>query len=135
LPGAAAAPATAAAPSPLPAVTGAPAFDAAEAATLFASTCAACHGATGSGVPGVFPPLVGDPVVNSSDPTEQIATVLHGAQGRRIGSTTYPGAMPPFSTVLSDDKIMEIVNHERSSWGNHAPLVSVQDVATVRARK
>jgi mono/diheme cytochrome c family protein len=120
---------------PAPAVAAAPAFNAPAAAHLFASTCAACHGVTGTGVPGAFPPLAGDPVVNSSDPTEQIATVLHGAQGRKIGGATYQAAMPAFSTLLSDDKIMEIINHERSSWGNHAPLVTVQNVATVRARK
>ena len=49
----------------------------------FAAHCAVCHGAEGAGVAGVFPALAGDPVVNATDPTEQIRTVLHGRSGRR----------------------------------------------------
>jgi cytochrome c oxidase cbb3-type subunit 2 len=53
-------------------------FDAAVGATLFATNCAACHGEEGAGVPSVFPPLVGDPVVTAGDPGEHVTIVLHG---------------------------------------------------------
>ncbi|MGH7153149.1 MAG: cbb3-type cytochrome c oxidase subunit II [Acetobacteraceae bacterium] len=113
----------------------APAFNAAEGATLFASNCAACHGAEGKGVPGAFPPLVSNPVVTASNPADHIETVLNGAHGRTIDGQTYAAMMPPFAGLLSDQQIVEIINHERTSWGNHAPLVTVQDVAAARAKK
>lgn len=111
------------------------AFNAAEGARLFVSTCSACHGAEGKGVPGVFPPLAGDPVVNAANPTEHISTVLHGTHGRVIDGKTYAAAMPSFAGQLSDQQVMEIIDHERSSWGNHGPLITAADVAAIRAKK
>ncbi len=109
-------------------------FDAAAGARLFTSHCAVCHGAEGAGVPGVFPSLAGDPVVNAADPAEQIRTVLHGRAGKTINGATYAGAMPPFADQISDQQIADIIDHERSSWGNHAPLVTAADVAAQRAQ-
>ncbi|MGN6789284.1 MAG: c-type cytochrome, partial [Rhodanobacteraceae bacterium] len=136
---AAAAPAApAAAPAGTAPKTAAPAgpyrFDPAHGASLYASTCAACHQATGMGLPGAFPPLKDDPVVMNPDPTEQIDTILHGAHGRNIGGTTYPSAMPPFGSVLSDADVADIANHERSSWGNQAKPVTADQVQAVRAK-
>jgi mono/diheme cytochrome c family protein len=107
-------------------------FDAAKGAQLFTDYCAACHGAEGAGVPGAFPPLAGDPVVNATDPTTQIRTVLQGLSGKTINGTVYQAAMPPFADQLSDEQIADIIDHERSSWGNHAPLITAKDVAAQR---
>jgi cytochrome c oxidase cbb3-type subunit 2 len=125
----------AAAPSEKAALAPAPAFNAAEGAKLYGDTCAVCHGAEGKGVPGAFPPLAGDSIVTASDPAEHIRTVLNGLKGKAIGGTAYEAEMPAFAGQLSDEQIAEIVGHERTSWGNHAPLVTAQDVATQRAAK
>lgn len=111
-----------------------PAFDAITASRLFADHCAVCHGAEGAGVPGAFPPLAGDPVVNAPDPTEHIRTVLHGLSGKTVSGTAYQAAMPPFADQITDQQIADIIDHERSSWGNHAPLVAAKDVAAQRAQ-
>jgi cytochrome c oxidase cbb3-type subunit 2 len=129
----AAAPGGAAAPAP--AATGEAGFDAEKGATLFANHCASCHGADGKGVAGAFPPLAGDPIVNAADPVEHVSTVLHGAQGRTIGGQTYTAAMPGFAEQLSDADIADIIDHERTSWGNHGPLVNRATVAAVRLNK
>jgi mono/diheme cytochrome c family protein len=110
-------------------------FAAAQGARLYADNCAACHGAEGKGVAGAFPPLAGDPVVNAADPGEHIDTVLHGAHGRTIDGRTYASPMPAFADQLSDPQIADIIGHERTSWGNHAPPVKAADVAARRARK
>jgi mono/diheme cytochrome c family protein len=47
---------------------------------VYAANCASCHGASGAGVPGAFPPLAGDPVVTAQDPAEQVRIVLKGLQ-------------------------------------------------------
>jgi cytochrome c oxidase subunit 2 len=107
-------------------------FDyAALGATAFTERCASCHGANGTGVPGVFPPLAGDPVVMASDPRAHIRTVLHGLHGVAIRGTTYAAAMPSFAS-LSDQEIAAIIDHERTSWGNNAPLITPGAVARQR---
>lgn len=103
-----------------------------EGASLYAANCAACHQPAGTGIPATFPPLVDDPVVDSNDPTEHIASVLYGVQGRTINGVAYPVAMAPFKDVLTDAQIVAIINHERTSWGNSAKLVTEEMVATVR---
>jgi cbb3-type cytochrome c oxidase subunit II len=110
-----------------------PGFDATAGAKLFIDNCSACHGEQGAGVPGAFPSLVGDPVVNDANPAVQIRTVLNGLSGKTIGGSKFDAAMPPFGDVITDQQIADIIDHERSSWGNKAPLVKAHDVATQRA--
>ncbi|HVT48449.1 MAG TPA: cytochrome c [Vicinamibacterales bacterium] len=106
--------------------------EAARGESLFSTNCAACHRPDGKGLPAVFPPLAGDPVVNAADPEKHIHTVLNGKQGEAIGGVTYASPMPAFKSALSDADIAAIVNHERTSWGNAAPLVTAADVAAAR---
>ena len=99
---------------------------------VFSSHCSVCHQATGKGMPNIFPPLAGDPVVLANDPTEHIKIVLHGTQGSLINGVTYAAQMPGWASELSDDEIAAAINHERTSWGNHAPTVTAKDVAALR---
>lgn len=122
-------------PTPAGPPKSAPAFDAATGTRLFAAHCAVCHGSEGAGVPGVFPSLAGDAVVNDMDPTTHIYTVLHGLHGKTIKGTAYAAHMPTFAATLSDIEISNIISHERSSWGNHGKLVTPSDVAKVRSQK
>ena len=117
--------------SSAPAAVRAPA-DAARGAALYSVNCAACHQNTGQGLPGVFPPLAGDPVVQALDPSEHIVTVLNGKQGSIIGGVKYASPMPAFKEILNDDDLAAILNHERTSWGNAAPIVRRVDVARLR---
>ena len=125
----------ASAPSAAPAAPGdAPDADAWRAlgAQLFGNYCASCHQLSGAGLPGVFPPLKGDPVVTAEDPTEHIRIVLHGLQGKAINGVTYASPMPPFGNQLDDKQIAALINHERVSWGNNAPTVTPEAVAAQR---
>ena len=126
-----AAPPAQASPAAAPAAT----FDSAEGSKLFADNCAACHGAEGKGVPGLFPPLAGDQVVNATDPAEHITTMLRGLSGKAINGQKYGVKMPPFADKLSDQQVADIIDHERTSWGNNGPLVTPADIAKLRAMK
>jgi len=114
-----------------PATTG---VDTAKGKALFTANCAACHQANGEGLPGAFPSLKANAVVNDSDPTSHIHTILQGLQGAKVGGVVYSSPMPPFSGTLSDADIANIVNYERSSWGNHGTPVTVAQVAAGRAK-
>lgn len=97
----------------------------------YSANCASCHGAMGAGVPNTFPTLVADPVVTANDPTEHVRIVLSGLHGKKVLSTSYGVAMPSFAR-LSDRDIAAIIDHERTSWGNHAPLITPADVKKQR---
>lgn len=86
-----------------------------EAALIYLDNCAACHQAKGAGIPDVFPPLRGNPVVNASSPDNLMQVVLKGIpkQGKYI-------PMPSFASRLSDQQIADVLNYVRTSWGNTA---------------
>lgn len=88
--------------------------------SLFAKNCAACHQATGAGIPGAFPALKGN-VFLQGDPAVVVATVLKGRAG-----------MPAFAASLDDEKLASIITYARSSWGNKASAVTTTEVAAVR---
>jgi len=104
----------------------------ARGAQVFGNYCSPCHQLTGQGLPGVFPPLAGSATVKASDPSEHLKTVLQGLGGKTIAGVTYAAVMPPFGPQLSDADVAAVINHERSSWGNAAPLVKPEDVAAAR---
>jgi mono/diheme cytochrome c family protein len=98
---------------------------------LFGSKCAACHQASGQGVPGVFPPLAGSEWVLGD---EKVLThiLLHGVSGElEVKGTVYKGAMPAWK-AMSDAELAAVMSHIRSDWGNKAPEVSA---ATVKAQR
>jgi len=99
---------------------------------IFDDSCAACHQASGQGVPHMFPPLAHNANVQSSDPSSAIRVVLDGAQ--TVPTTARPTAstMPAFNWKLSDDQIAAVANYVRNSWGNSAPAVSASQVADMR---
>jgi cytochrome c oxidase cbb3-type subunit 2 len=107
---------------------------AAQGRTLFITTCAACHQATGEGLTGAFPALKGNSTVNDADPTRHIQIVLNGLQGANVGGIVYTSPMPPFGITLSDAEVANVVNYERSSWGNHGTPVTREQVAAERAK-
>ena len=58
--------------------------------------------------------------------------ILDGLQGEEIDGVFYASPMPPFGASLDDREIADIVNHERSSWGNDGALVTPAEVAAIR---
>lgn len=91
--------------------------------TVYNANCAACHGATGAGIPGVFPALAGSPTA-TGDVAEHINTVVNGRTGT---------AMSAFKTQLSDVDLAAVITFERNSFGNSVGDM-VQPSAITRAR-
>lgn len=109
-------------------------YDAAKGSALFTANCAACHQANGEGLPGAFPSLKNDAVVNKDDAAKHIDVVLQGLHGARVSGVAYSSAMPPFAATLSDADIADIIDYERSSWGNHGKPVAAAQVAAQREK-
>ncbi len=99
---------------------------------LFSANCAACHQASGLGLPGVFPPFVGSEWILGSEKT--LASILiHGMSGSlTVKGSNYNGAMPAFGETLSDAELAGVMSYIRSEWGNAAPAVTPEAVKAQR---
>jgi cytochrome c oxidase subunit 2 len=76
--------------------------------TVYQANCAACHGATGAGIPGAFPAMTGSPVV-TGDAAGHLDIVVNGKAGT---------AMAAFKAQLNDVDIAAVITFERNSFGN-----------------
>lgn len=89
---------------------------------LFAAQCAACHQATGKGLPGVFPPLDGSEWVHG-EPRILANILLHGVTGEiEVEGQIYQGQMPAFAQ-LSDAELAGVASYIRGAWSNQAEPV------------
>lgn len=112
-----------------------------DGAALYTAQCAACHQATGTGVPGAFPPLanhVGR--LFAADRSYLPAVMVAGLMGPiEVAGMSYNGLMPAFPQ-LSDDELAGILNHIMVAWGDADELgdafspFTPDDVAEQRAR-
>lgn len=93
---------------------------------VYAANCAACHGATGGGVPGVFPPMTGSKLVTGSK-AAHIDIVFHGKPGT---------AMAAFGKQLSDADLAAVVTFERNALGNSVgDIVQPSEIKALREAK
>ena len=100
---------------------------------VYATTCAACHQASGEGVAGVFPPLAGSEWV-TGDEGKLARIILHGITGPiEVAGETYNGMMPPWGGTMKDADIAAVITYVRSAWGNKAAPVTAAKVAAIRA--
>ncbi|MFZ2106655.1 MAG: cytochrome c [Roseiarcus sp.] len=100
---------------------------------IYDNRCAACHGAEGQGIVGLFPRLAGVPVVQQQHATSLIRVVLEGSRAvATAGAPTGP-AMPSFDWALSDDDVAALLTYIRNAWGNAALGVQPRDVGSMRA--
>jgi len=95
--------------------------------------CATCHRSDGNGVQGLFPPLAGNPTLQSNEPASLIHIMLTGWRAARTHAQPKAMSMPAFS-ALSDGEIAEILNFARTSWGGRPQAdISERQVARLRA--
>jgi len=80
----------------------------AQGETVYKANCAACHGATGAGIPGAFPALTGSPIA-IGDAAAHVNIVLNGSAGT---------AMAAYKSQLNDVDIAAVITYERNSLGN-----------------
>lgn len=91
---------------------------------VYNANCAACHQATGEGIPGAFPALVAAPSVVGPQ-ADQIGILLNGK-----------GAGMPAWKQLSDVEIASVITYTRNAWANAGtgtdPVVQPSAVTAAR---
>src|SRR6516164_106087 len=104
-------------------------------AAIYAHACVSCHEVDGSGAPRIYPPLPGNPLLQSADPASTLRIVLDGAQSVTTPRAPNKGSMPSYAKELSDQQIADVTNYIRNSWGNAGSAVTAEQVAQARAAK
>jgi mono/diheme cytochrome c family protein len=102
---------------------------------LYGNNCANCHQGSGEGAPGKYPPLVGSEYVLGSK--ERLAAiVLKGIEGplNVKGVTFSTQVMPAQETILTPEKIANVITYIRGAWGNTAGAVDSGDVAAAKSK-
>lgn len=96
-------------------------------ARIFDGNCIACHQRDARGVPGVYPSLVGSPVV-LGDPKELARWVIKGQRPAAMPGGRYPTAMLQFGWMKAEDAAV-LFTYLRSSFGNAAAPVDATIVS------
>lgn len=114
-----------------PQAAGAGGGGAVDGGAIFAANCAACHQATGKGLPGVFPPLDGSDWVHG-EPRVLANILLHGITGEiEVEGQKFNGQMPAFAQ-LSDAELAGVASYIRSSWSNKSAPIDASVFTTER---
>jgi cytochrome c oxidase cbb3-type subunit 2 len=99
-----------------------------DGALLYTNNCQSCHQANGEGLKGAFPPLKGSPVVNGDDLELFVTIIMKGYDARpEYAVMNAVGA----DNNLTPEEVTAIINHEKTSWGNQAKTVSVEEVKKI----
>lgn len=99
---------------------------------IFTVNCVQCHQASGLGVAGQFPPLVGSEWVIGDAPKRLQQILLHGIQGTiHVKGGVYNNAMPAWNTTLTDKQIAQVLTYVRTKLGGNGagPISEDQMVA------
>ncbi len=91
---------------------------------LYMTNCSACHQATGTGIPGVFPALAGSKIA-IGDIAAHINIVLVGKSGT---------AMAAWGSQLNDLELAAVITYERNAWDNDTGDI-IQPAEIKSARK
>lgn len=99
---------------------------------LYGKNCADCHGDNGEGREPAAPPLAGNRAVTMTSAVNPIRMILFGGYAPGTTGNPRPFGMPPYSLVLSDEEIAEVLLYVRSSWGNAARPARGEEVSANR---
>jgi mono/diheme cytochrome c family protein len=99
-----------------------------QGAKIYKQHCQDCHGDSGQGAPGIYPPLASNRSVIMTPPINVIRSVLNGGYPPSTAGNPRPYGMPPFAQVLHDGEVALVLSYIRNAWGNRASLVTTAQV-------
>lgn len=102
--------------------------------SVYAGTCASCHGFDGRGFAPFMPALAGNPVVLDRNPSSLINLTLNGSNPLVVDGAPDAYRMPQFRQQLTDQDIADALTFIREGWGNQAPEVTAAQVSKLRKK-
>lgn len=95
---------------------------------LYTKNCSSCHQANGEGLKGAFPALKGSPIVLGDNLELYVSIIMQGYDARAEYAVMNAVGT---DNNLTPEEVTAIINHERTSWGNHAKPVTPEDVKKI----
>lgn len=92
---------------------------------LYKNNCMACHQANGAGLQGAFPPLKGSAIVLGDDMELFVRIIMQGYDARPEYAVMNAVGK---DNALTPEEVTSIINHERTSWGNDASEVTLEEI-------
>ncbi|QDH16522.1 cytochrome c [Swingsia samuiensis] len=89
-------------------------------AGIYVAQCAICHKNDGQGVARMFPPLAGNPVLQTHNPASIVNVVVHGGVLPPTNWAPSAVAMPGYQNILTPNQVAMVVDYVRHGWGNTA---------------
>jgi mono/diheme cytochrome c family protein len=102
---------------------------------IYGNNCASCHDTSGAGAPGKYPPLAGSEWVMGSK-LRLAAILLKGIDGPlNVKNVTYSGnVMPAQESILTPEKLADLMTYLRGSWGNTVGPVTTDEVNAAKTK-
>jgi|SRR6185437_11981900 len=101
-----------------------------EGKTIYQKTCITCHGTSGEGTQGMYPPLAKSDFL-LADKNRAIYQVIKGSSTTyTVNGSSYNGVMPPQG--LSDGEEAQVLNYVYHAWGNNGFVLNTADIKAVR---
>lgn len=92
---------------------------------LYSMHCQACHQPNGEGLPGAFPALTNSPIVLDDNIELFVDIIMNGYNARTEYAVMNAVGL---DNKLTPEEVTAIINHERTSWGNDADPVTLEEV-------
>jgi mono/diheme cytochrome c family protein len=103
-----------------------------EGLEIYEQSCARCHQSDGTGTPGIYPPLAGNPA--AGDFNHVVIVVTDGLEGVAIMGVSYDAAMPSFANRLTAEEIdlvsEYVVELSGGGGGSTSPTTTLPPAAT-----
>ncbi len=101
-------------------------------AAIFTQQCASCHGQSGQGISGTFPPVADSKWV-TGDVSVAARIVFHGLEGPvEVRGQPYDGVMPAFGGRLSDAEVAGLLTFLRTSLNDGGSPVGAEEIERIR---
>ena len=98
---------------------------------LFMANCAACHQASGKGLPGAFPPLAASDYI-ADEPMRVVTAVLNGLSGPiTVNGVKYNAQMPTLA-YMSDSDVADVATFVINSFDNKGGNINAAQVSAAR---
>ncbi|WP_288106247.1 c-type cytochrome [Limnobacter sp.] len=110
------------------------AFGMAQGKAIYNAHCATCHQKDGRGQASAYPSLRYSTPQNADTAVNMINMVLYGGFAPSTVGNPQPYGMPPYSLVLNDDEIANVLTYVRNTWGNAGTRVKPHEVNALRGR-
>lgn len=95
---------------------------------LYTNNCAACHQGNGEGLKGAFPSLKESPIVLSENLEQYVNIIMLGYDARPEYAVMNAVGI---DNNLTAEEVTAIINYERTSWGNTAKTVTLEEVKKI----